>query len=107
MKTTKQSKSTATCPTEVKIVGKTYKIEWLEHLANQGETFHAIQTIKIEITDKAKEQMQDTVLHEVMHGIDYAMQAKLSERQVTVMATGLLAVLKENPNLMRYLLESQ
>lgn len=104
MKTTKQSKSTAISLTDVRVVARTYKVSWQEHLGAQGETDHHLLTIKIE-TGKAKEQEQDTVFHEVLHAVDYTMQAKLSERQVATMATGLLAVLKENPSLVEYLLD--
>ena len=49
------------------------------------------------------EQEQDTLLHEVIHGVDHELNLKFSERQVRAFATGLLAVLKDNPKFFSYL----
>jgi hypothetical protein len=49
------------------------------------------------------ESEQDTLLHEVLHAIDEAMGLKMKEAQVKGAATGLLAVLKDNPALAAYL----
>jgi len=49
------------------------------------------------------ESEQDTVLHELLHAVDEAMGLKLKESQVKGAATGLLAVLKDNPSLVTYL----
>lgn len=105
MTTTKRLKSTATFPTEARIVGKMYSIQHLDAMGLQGECNNQRQTIKIE-KGNAFEQEQDTVLHELIHAVDYAMQTKLKEVQVAALATGLLAVMKENPALMEYLLAS-
>jgi len=45
----------------------------------------------------------DTLLHEVVHSIDDAMQLKMNERQVHCVATGLIAALKDNPEFLEYL----
>lgn len=103
MKTTRQSKSTATCPTEIKIVGKVYRVEKIEDLPDQGNCNNQKLQIMIQ-NGNALQQEQDTVLHEVLHAIDYSVQAKMNERQITVMASGLLSVMQENPQLMGYLL---
>lgn len=49
------------------------------------------------------ESEQDAVLHETMHMLEDWMGIKISEDAVTKMATGLLAVLKDNPRLASYL----
>ena len=46
---------------------------------------------------------QDTVLHEITHCVDEMLDLGLTEDQVTKLAMGLLAVLKDNPALIRYL----
>jgi hypothetical protein len=43
------------------------------------------------------------LLHEVCHAVDDAMDCKMKETQVKKLATGLLAVLKDNPQLAAYL----
>lgn len=49
------------------------------------------------------ESEQDTVLHEVLHAVDHAFCIALTELQVRQTATGLLAVLKDNPEFLEYL----
>lgn len=49
------------------------------------------------------ESEQDTLLHEVLHAVDEAMGLKMKEAQVKGCATGLLAVLKDNPRFATYL----
>lgn len=99
-----KSKSTAICPTEVRIVGRTYAIEFIDGFHLAGECSNGKQRIKIE-SGNASSYERDTVLHEILHAIDYNMQSKMNERQVATMASGLLAVLQENPSLVEYLLD--
>lgn len=49
------------------------------------------------------EQEQDSVLHETFHIIEDAMCIRISELAVRQLATGFLAVLKDNPELVDYL----
>lgn len=51
-----------------------------------------------------KDQLKDTILHEVLHGVDFAGQIGLKEKQVAAFATLLLAVFRENPELVKWLL---
>lgn len=46
---------------------------------------------------------QDTLLHEVLHAVDHTFCIALTELQVRQIATGLLAVFKDNPDFLRYL----
>lgn len=46
---------------------------------------------------------QDCVLHEVLHHVEYAMKMDIPEEIVEKFASGLLAVLKDNPRLVTYL----
>ena len=48
-------------------------------------------------------ELRDTVLHELIHATDYLMKAGMTERQVTVIATGLTLVFKDNPALVAFL----
>ena len=48
-------------------------------------------------------QEQDTMLHETMHIVEEFMGLDMPEEFVEKMATGLLAVLKDNPSLVAYL----
>ena len=46
---------------------------------------------------------QDVLLHECLHAIDEMVDSELTESQVKRLATGLLAVLKDNPRFISYL----
>lgn len=48
----------------------------------------------------------DTVLHELLHAIDDAMQLGMKERQVHCTAVGLVALLRDNPDLLEYLYDA-
>ena len=93
-------------PSAAKIIGKTYGIAYAAGKplddGNLGELDHDKQAITIRV-GQPLEQEQDTVLHEIFHGIDHELFLKMSEKQVRGMATGLLAVLKDNPRLVSYL----
>lgn len=45
----------------------------------------------------------DTVLHELIHAIDDVMQLNMKERQVHCLASGLIALFKDNPTFFDYL----
>lgn len=91
-------------PAEVKIIGKTYKIEPVPEMDDEcGACYDSKQLIKIS-EDLPQELSQDTLLHEVMHAIDFQMHTNMKERQISAMAAGLTAVFKENPTFVKYLL---
>ncbi len=96
----------STRPSAVKIIGKTYGISYATGKplddGNLGELDHDKQSITIRV-GQPLEQEQDTILHEILHGVDHELFLKMSEKQVRGMATGLLAVLKDNPRVASYL----
>jgi hypothetical protein len=92
-------------PERLKILGKPFTIKWLtEELSPDlvGECDTDRQVISIR-EGQPLESEQDTLLHEVCHAIDEAMDARLKETQVKKLATGLLAVLKDNPSFVAFL----
>lgn len=42
-------------------------------------------------------QLQDTILHELLHAIDLTLHLRMSEGQIHAMAAGLYSLLRENP----------
>ena len=93
-------------PEKVKILGKPFQVLYANGVPLADDLNGECDTDKqrILIRDgQPLESEQDTCLHEVMHAIDEAVDAKLKETQVKKMATGLLAVLKENPALAAYI----
>jgi hypothetical protein len=92
-------------PERLKILGKPFTIKWLTAEMSPdllGECDSDGQEITVR-DGQPLEQEQDTLLHEVCHAVDEAMDAKMKETQVKKLATGLLAVLKDNPSFVAYL----
>jgi len=102
-------------PTRIKILGKVYKVRVVTERAqgfedgDYGECDNDKHVISI-LAGRSLGNDQDTLLHECIHaicfqmGVDGAINKRGTEEQwVQGLATGLLAVMKENPSLVRYL----
>jgi hypothetical protein len=93
-------------PDKVKVLGKPFKVTYTsgDPLSDDlnGECDTDKQAILIR-EGQPLESEQDTILHECLHAIDEAVDARLKETQVKKVATALLAVLKENPSFVSYL----
>jgi hypothetical protein len=48
---------------------------------------------------------KDTLLHEFIHVIDSIMGCEMSERQVTILAHGLIGIFQDNPEFAEYIIE--
>ena len=93
-------------PEKVKIIGKVYALTFTTEAPLEADDMGDCDSNKqrIAVRDgQPLESEQDSVLHEIVHGIDDSMGIKLKEGQVEKIATGLLAVLKDNPPLAAYL----
>lgn len=101
-------------PATVKVFGKPVKVHWVpagdillrDHADDQdpglGRSDGLTLTIAIE-EGQPLENEQDSFLHEVLHHVEYAMKMDLPEEVVEKLATGLLAVIKDNPSFVTYL----
>ena len=90
---------------KLKIVGKTYDVQFVaaeELPKDYGECNNETQTIKIR-TDTHQETQADVLLHEVIHAVEFAFNAGMTERQVHSLATGLLSVFYDNPELIEWI----
>ena len=96
-------------PTKLRIIGKTFQIKTFEPnpLANGLQGFHDsnLQVITLQ-TGNGFDDARDTLLHEVIHAIDYGIQVNLEERQVHALASGLYAVMRDNPDFVAWLMEN-
>jgi hypothetical protein len=90
-------------PKYLKIIGREYEVSYLEELKDVvGECDW--DNLKIRIKTGQPPSLEiDTLLHEVVHAIDNAMQLNMNERQVYCMTTGLIATLKDNQQFLEYL----
>ncbi len=96
-------------PNVVSVIGKTYAILTVDSVDSEdscGE--HELQRQEIKIKkDLHAEAARDTLLHELIHAVDEQLDLRLKHRQVHALAAGLLQVLRENPDLVRFLTERQ
>lgn len=99
-------------PRNLRILGRQYAIhpqpvesEWMEP-TSLGECHPYDRAIHIREFLPLSE-LQDTFLHEVLHAIAWHSQLGLShkheERAVGVLASGLIAVIRDNPEFLKYL----
>lgn len=98
-------------PARIRIIGKVHTVEFLpaghERLTDGEDTFagridHDAQQILMQ-DGQTLDSEQDTLLHEVMHGVERAMDLEVPETVIHRLATGLLAVMKDNPGFFTYL----
>lgn len=96
-------------PKQVKVLGKTFKVVPLKE--DEHEDADGIMIIDeqlICVRDKpAQEYMADTLLHETIHAIDETLFLKMTERQVSNIASVLLQVLKDNPEFTSWILQNE
>jgi hypothetical protein len=84
----------------IKIMGKTYKVKRTDREDIEGEFDAMAQTIVINKTIVVADALADTLLHEVLHAIEYNAGLEFNEPYVRAFATGLIPVLRQNPDLL-------
>ena len=90
-------------PSELSIIGRNVNVIMTELPNGQlGECDIENNTIRMRPGQPLSVEA-DTLLHECMHCVDERFQLKLSERQVYCITVGIMALLKDNESLLRYL----
>ena len=96
-------------PAKVKIGPHTFSIKWVEGLEECGNMIGQSLSITINNTIPAS-LARETLLHEIIHA-DFYLNGSLAdkanemeERIVQALGCGLLATLRENPEIVAYLL---
>lgn len=89
-------------PGDVRILGKVYEVHVIPGFENCGECIDMKQQIKLQ-ADMPLTLEQDTLLHEVIHALDFGMKLHMKERQVSALASGLIGVFRDNPAFVQYL----
>ncbi len=100
-------------PTEVpvnvvNILGKLYAIEQKVPQVHEEKWFgFADETGQriVYTSEQGPDQCRDTVLHEIVHILEQQLVCGLKEREVSVLATGLYQIMRDNPELMEWILE--
>jgi hypothetical protein len=99
-----------TRPTSVRVIGSTYKIipvvgeKWDDC---DGYMELGSHTIAVREEERVLAYQQDTVLHETVHAIDETLNLGMTGAQVSQMSSILLAVLKDNPEYTKWLLQDE
>lgn len=93
-------------PKKVRILGREYNINYTEDLKPLGQCDVEECTIQVRTNVHPVEEA-DSLLHEIMHGVfyltDVGFSAEQEEHVVRKLATGLIQVFMDNPNLLTYL----
>ena len=95
-------------PERLKIIGKRFTVRWVDKVTDEnGKLLNGLADsdgLDIQINKNlALETEQDILLHEVLHAVEGQMGLDLQDTIIERLATGLLAVLKDNPRLVSYL----
>lgn len=90
----------------VRILGRKYRIKLLKRMKDAGLCDYVAATIKV--SDKQDEhEKKDALVHEIFHAILYQQGreygGETEETYVRALATGLIAVLQDNPELAAYI----
>jgi len=97
-------------PRQVDIGGFKYKINLYDEVKNEkgedlvGQCNH--NTLELKLSNKycvTPDQAKNTIIHEILHAIFEDREIKQDERTVTLLANGLRALAKQNPDIWRYL----
>jgi len=98
-------------PVCVRVFGKSFFVNFIpQNSLSNTETFgHCDMTNqKINIHEGLTPiEEADTLLHEVIHAIDFTIGTGLTEHQVHHLASGLIGVLQDNEDLCKYLFEDK
>jgi hypothetical protein len=90
----------------VKIGNQTYVIFEVECVDKHDSLAGQIKFLESEIRilqDLPHDLKQETILHEVIHGIENFFDLDLEEEEVKMLGRGLTMVFKDNPELLEYL----
>lgn len=103
-----KTKRRAAIPKKLRLCGRTFDliVEPVSTLNRHTFGLHqpfAAQTIVS--SDTADEEQKATVLHEIVHDIDHLVHCEMKERDVCAFASALFAIMRDNPALIRWLME--
>lgn len=89
---------------KIKLLGKTIDINYV-HDVNVSRTVLGLScTGDSSITisaNQTEENIEETLLHEIIHMVSNSLAIELNENQVTQVSAGLYSVYKENPGLIK------
>lgn len=93
----------------VKISGKRHRVRWNARIKNHGE--FDPEKLVIAVAKGHLDQQKETLLHEIMHGIEFHYGIDLDKEDpekhpnLTTLSQALFAVMRENKGLARLIFE--
>ena len=95
-------------PAKVKVLGQTFTVSYVngEPLDEDDLGECSVDKLTISVRDGLPvEKERLVVVHELVHAIEDVLGLKLREKQVEGLETGIYALIRDNPSLLRYLRE--
>jgi hypothetical protein len=96
-------------PSKVRVLGRAVSIVFDEkgdQLTDEEEGWCQTQLLSVIVKKSlADTELRATVLHELFHDIDHLMGTGLKEPAIASLASGLFAVMRDNPDLVTWLME--
>lgn len=91
--------------TSLRIAGKRHSVKWGADLKGDCGLTEFLP-LRISVGGgMAPDEERESLLHEVLHAIEYQQGLTLKEQQVRQLSVGLYETMKNNPKLVSYLLE--
>lgn len=88
----------------VDILGKRFRVIYRKMAKDLGKCDATSCEIWIQPT-MSEEQKRDTLLHECIHALDHELQTRMNERQVRLIATGLMHWMRANPEFALWIMQ--
>ena len=107
MKQASKTKVKLVIPPGVWVNGKLWEVSLVQDLYKDDEEFGNCRYHKLLIEidqDQSEQHARDTLWHEILHGIERELDLKITEKQVRQIASMQVAVMRDNADLMTYLL---
>jgi len=93
-------------PAKVKVLGQTFSIQFAtgEPLDEDDLGECSVDKLTLTVRDGLHPEKERLVLvHEIVHAIEDVLGLNLKEKQVEGLETGIYALIRDNPGLLRYL----
>lgn len=90
-------------PEAVIVLGKRHTIRWDVELGRDCGDIHFTKNEVRIAKDLAPDEERETLLHELIHGLDYAIGIDLSEAKTRALSASLFGLMAANPGLVDYI----
>ena len=90
-------------PTKIRVFGSDFSVGWPDTIPGAVGLCEADKERISVCTKQAPVAELDTLLHEVIHAIEYKMGMDHNEDWTRRIATGLVGVFRDNPDFMKYM----